>query len=78
MEEGTLVPAYVPNIQYKMTFKIIKTMHMVRTSNGDAKCTKALSKRIQIFAKNDIEKLNLIVKEYFNFFIGKLYTTHEP
>ena len=51
---------------------------MVRTSNGDAKCTKALSERIQIFAKNDIEKLNLIVKEYFNFFIGKLYIAHEP
>ena len=61
-----------------MTFKRIKTRHMVRTSNGDAKCTKALSERIQIFAKNDIKKLNLIVKEYFNFFIGKLYTTHEP
>ena len=51
---------------------------MDRTSNGDAKYTKALSERVQMFAKNDIEKLNLVGKEYFNFFIGKLYTAHEP
>ena len=51
---------------------------MVRTSNGDAKYTKALPERVQIFVKNDIEKLNLIGKEYFNFFIGKLFTAHEP
>ena len=51
---------------------------MDRTSNGGAKYTKALSERVQIFVKNDIEKLNLIGKEYFNFFIGKLFTAHEP